>query len=363
MRIEKLKVKHLRNLQSASVTFQPGFNIILGPNGSGKTSLLESIYILGYGRSFRCSNLQSVITHDQASLLSCAQLSDEQGFSYYVGMEKGLGRPKIRVAGKKVASISSLIAHLPALFISPESFSLLVDGPEKRRKFLDWGTFHSHKEFNEAWKCFNQVLKQRNAHLKSDPRGAYVWDEEFILRSEKVNQLRARYLEKFLPKANESLGSMTSLEGISIDFFSGWEGDDLKSALQQSSQLDARLGYTTQGPHRADLLISVHDHPASKVLSRGQLKMLICALYVAQGRLLSDDLGKQCIYLIDDLCSELDKVHRESLLSELSSMEAQCFVTGIEPSLLQSIIDDYSASSFYVQNGLVEACPSLALTP
>lgn len=357
MAIQKLKTKTFRNLKNVHLIPGERFNVLLGANGSGKTSVLEAIYVLGYGRSFRCSNLQAAIGYEEPSFLSCVQLKEPNRQPFYLGMSKEKDkRAQVKLSGQKIRSLSELSSQMPALFISPDSFALLVDGPEKRRRFVDWGTFHSEPGFSVAWQNFSKVLKQRNAALKAGSvRDLMAWDNEWIKCAETISKMRKSYLAKLMPCFNRVLKSLAPLEGLRIDFWQGWsELEPLKEALERQRSSELRVGHSLVGPQRADLQISLYDYPAAQLLSRGQQKMLVCALFLAQGKVLTETLQKECIYLVDDLSSELDENHRAKFLAHINDMGVQCFITGIEQSLLLPLVKDYPHKAYDVKGGEIK---------
>lgn len=349
MVIKKIKLKSFRNFSSLQFTPCSHFNLIFGKNGSGKTSLLEAIYVLGFGRSFRVSTLAPLIQHGGTGFVSCLQV-EAKGSAFYLGMERSAEKgTHMKARGQRVRSLSQLIHHLPILFISPESFSLIADGPEARRKFIDWGTFYTEPAFGEAWGQFSQALKQRNAALKQGvmDQSLAAWDLEWLRFAAQVTALRQNFFTKFSVAFNSIISDLMPLQDLGLSFVQGWlEEQSLAAALHSNRAQDRKLGYTSAGPQRADLQITLKGKPAHHVLSRGQQKMLVCALYLAQGKVLADDLGRQAVYLIDDLSAELDIQFRKSFLAYLYTLKAQTFITGIEPTLLAPLMS-YPHQSFH----------------
>lgn len=237
-------------------------------------------------------------------------LSSDQ-FELPVGINKQRdGSTEVKIGGQTGQKLAQLAQILPLQLIHPEGFELLTDGPKQRRAFIDWGVFHTEPAFFDAWGRFKRLSKQRNALLKSAQsyRELSYWDQELARLAEQIDQWRESYVNqlkmwqssyvahfariRYRLKVLSRLGKRSAL---SIDSGKNFERDQ-------------QLGYTFSGPNKADLRIKVNATPVEDVLSRGQLKLMVCALRVAQGQHLTELTGKQCIYLIDDFASELDSL-------------------------------------------------------
>lgn len=315
--------------------------------------------MLGYGRSFRASKLSTVVAYKEESFLSCIQLEEAGKPPFYLGLLKPKEKTaQAKLSGRKLKKMADLSKQFPALFISPDSFSLLTDGPDTRRKFIDWGAFHCQPGFAENWQNFVQILKQRNACLKlGDTQGLAAWDKEWLRLSHIMTNHRKDYLERLMPCFEQALNDLSSQEGLRVDYWQGWsELESLEDAGMRLRRQELKVGHSLAGPQRADLQISLYDYPASQLLSRGQQKMLVCALYLAQGLVLTQTLGKECTYLIDDLSSELDIEHRAKFIQYLHDMGVQSFITGVEDSLLLPLVADYPHEVFYVHEGTISQC-------
>lgn len=356
MRIERLKIHNLRSF--SQVTLQPisSFNLFCGENGSGKTTLLEAIYLLGFGRSFRANQLNSLIRYDQESFASFVEISSNSGQNYVVGLEKYRQKKiNLRINGEKGQSIAQLSALLPIQIISPESFQLLSAGPQERRKFIDWCVFHVEPSFIQVWQKYQRALLQRNACLKARSRTRstiQIWDEELSTYGEQLSLLREQAVDKLLIIIVDLLKTLLSVENVKITYSKGWGEGTLKKALIDSITTDERLGYTKVGPHRADLQVLINGIPAVQILSRGQQKLLITGLILSQGKLLSQRAGKSCIYLVDDLVSELDQFYRRLVIELMASTNSQVFITGIEKALLLESTDGFEHTMFHVEHGI-----------
>ena len=321
-----------------------------------KTSILEAIYFLGMGRSFRSHLSQRVINHDDDKLTLFAHLIDADR-DCKIGLRRHRsGEIEVKIDGEKVKRLSTLAETLPIQVITPESFSLLFEGPKARRQFIDWGAFHSDPHFYQAWVNTRKVLKQRNQLLRnhSPYNQIQFWDKELVRYAEQVTDIRNQYVDSLNVLLKGIIGVFLPQIDIKVSFTRGWDSKtDFAQLLENQYSRDLAAGNTGSGPHKADLRLRVGNLPAQDALSRGQLKLLVCALRIAQGKLLKQQLDKNSIYLVDDLPSELDAQHRQLLLQQLTETGAQIFVTAIEP---QAIVDSLSSPPnrmFHVEQGLV----------
>ncbi|WP_157678068.1 DNA replication/repair protein RecF [Oleiphilus messinensis] len=360
MQLVKLNTSGFRNLENTQLAFTR-INFFLGVNGSGKSSILEMIQVLLSGKSFRANQLESCITHDlKVFTLYGEAKSKESDAHYKVGLSKEKDKLKILVDGEKVLSLASHAINFPVIVIDPTSFLLITEGPEGRRRFIDWGVFHVEHQFAKLWNRLKKVLKQRNALLrrgKISPSELNVWDQEFVRLSELVNEKRRSYIEALDPLLNEYLKRFNiNTDKVNCHFFQGWDAKKrLSDLLESGLDTDVKYGYTKFGPHRADIKFSIKGQPIDQVLSRGQLKLFVCALKVAQIKLLAQLTGKRAIILLDDFTSELDQFNQDLVFSVLEKESEQLFITALDNSLvlrnLSTPNDNFKM--FHVEHGKI----------
>lgn len=365
MRLTTLNVQGVRNIRHAVLHPAPTINIIYGENGSGKTSLLEAIFLLGRGRSFRTRKLDSVISKgvDSCTVFALLSDSDQQDCSEIpVGVSRSAkGGFKFKIAGRQVNTASQLAANLPILLINSDSFVLISGGPSNRRRFLDWGVFHVEHEYRDVWQKFQRCHKQRNNLLRRDSMQRselLVWDREFVELSEQVAVYRQRYFDKMLPEFNKTLALLNNTLRIDLSLYRGWDIEHtLAEALRTNYQRDHNSKLTHSGAHRADLRFLCEGRPATEVLSRGQEKLVVLALQIAQGRLLGKAINGHCLYLLDDLAAELDQHHFAKGMQLLVELKSQLFMTGTNKELMQAGLPKSQhgqISMFHVKHGEIE---------
>ncbi len=332
MALSRLIINNFRNLAAIDLDLSPNFNFIVGHNGSGKTSLLEAIFYLGHGRSFK-SHISNRIIHYDADNFVLHGKIDEAKHSWSVGIQKDRsGDTLLKINGEDGNKIADLAHLLPMQVITPEGLTLLNGGPSFRRAFLDWGLFHQHQEFYSQWANLKRLLKQRNAALQQvrSYNELKAWDLELVKTTYAVSQMRAEYAEALRPEIEKTTQFFLPELEINVSFHQGWEkGADYAEILAQGFERDKNLGYTMVGAQKADFRFRANGLPVEDVLSRGQLKLLMCALRLAQGEYLVAQKARQCLFLIDDFASELDPTKRELLAHRLRESGSQVFVTAI----------------------------------
>ncbi len=336
MHISRLIVQNCRNISYLDISPSSNFNLIYGPNGSGKTSLLESISYLGLGRSFRTNKYVSLIKREKDNFTISAKVNgDDSSYSDTVGITRFKNRGKgmvVSINSERSARLLDLIDKLSVQVIHPQGIDLILGTPEQRRSYIDWGIYYLYPEFKNHWVNYKKILSQRNYLLKSNASydEIQLWDDALSSISEKITQFREEYIKKLLPILDKKLSQFLPDFEFNFFFQKGWEnGLSLRSALDFNLEKDRVLGYTFYGCHRADLRVKCNGFLASETLSRGQLKLLVCAMRLSQSHLLREQQGKNCIFLIDDLNSELDPHSRHLLLDDLIDCKCQVFLTNI----------------------------------
>ncbi|WP_447927537.1 DNA replication/repair protein RecF [Vreelandella sp. EE27] len=341
MSLTQLNLQGIRNLAPVDMAPSPHVNLIHGLNGSGKTSLLEGIHILGMGRSFRTHQLKHAIQFEAAAMTLYGRLAGDPEVALGVRRLRAERELELRLRGQKDVRLAELVDAMPLQLINPDAFRLLEGSPAGRREFMDWGVFHVKHDFLTAWKRARRAVKHRNALLRrgriTDAEIA-VWEQELCESGERMDALRQTWFNAFLPVFEETLKRLLPTKGLSLRYARGWDAKrSLAEVLKASRETDQQMGFTQQGPQRADLRIRLNKQPAIEVLSRGQQKLVVSALKLAQGRLLESSAKRQCIYLIDDLPAELDHQHRRLFCELLEEMECQVFITSVDPQALSEL--------------------------
>lgn len=420
MFLQQLDVSGFRNLSAGRLQFSPEFNAFWGDNGSGKTSILEAIHVLGVGRSFRSSVWRDWLQFNQARFalggkVVCANAATEE-VAIKIGTQRSCTGAKQVMLNGKSSGLAELAKLLPLQVFTADAHQLIAAEPEQRRKFVDWAMFHVEHNFWPTWQTYKQALTQRNAMLRQE-RGNYqrraailagvaAWDEILINTGTQLSVARQEFLAAFQPLLLEIITAWLPFKQIELQYQLGWAQDySLAQALAGSIEADLALGYTSKGPHRADVEIVLDGAQAKAVLSRGQQKLLVCAMLLGRAKLLqqpqllkqwssqrqallqqsllepppqaqlnyqqhqqppqhhqsSQQLQQPCagVFLLDDLHAELDEFSCNRLLHGLAGLGCQVFITNIaQEGLMRSLMAaGVTSKVFRVQAGEIREEP------
>lgn len=353
MRLERLAFENLRLFDQAELLLEPGLSFFVGGNGAGKTSILEAVYLLAYGRSFRGAAKDGLIQRGKPLLRVFAEVRHES--LRRLGLERGLRDWQAKIDAQPVANLSELYREIAVVCFEPGSHELIAGGSEHRRRYLDWALFHVEPDFLSNWRRYQRALKQRNVLLKSgspDAASLDAWESELGDTGARLTEQRESYLQRLSPLLSALAKDFLPEAGaISLRFQRGWSKDvALGEALFAARPRDTILGHTTCGPHRADWSVSYDQLLSREIFSRGQEKLTALACILAQAELFAADRGRWPILCLDDLASELDRPHLEGALARLARADAQILLTGTEqPPALDAWPGELA--SFHVERG------------
>lgn len=348
MSLAELRIENLRCIESAALEFSPELNLIAGENGAGKTSILEAIFLLGRGRSFRTRTSERLIRHGQAALTVFGRTDDVPPQA--AGIEVSRDGTRARINGENAQTLLDLSGVVPVQAIDPEIHKLIEQGPERRRRWLDWLVFHVEPSFAGHWARYQRGLKQRNAALKARQRDVSLWDQVLVEHGEAISAARQKALDRLEPYLERLFAAFSGLEMI-VGFHAGWGHDyTLADALRINADRDRERGTTTSGPHRADVTLRTKGRTARETLSRGQQKLTAVAMIISQLRLLQDEKGTRALLLLDDPAAELDEKNLQRLFAELSSLRCQMIATSLTP---ETALFQAPKATFHVEQGRV----------
>ena len=355
MRLAELRLENLRCFEQLTLTLEPGWNLFVGANGAGKTSILEAAFMLSHGHSFRAGSRVGVQRDGANGYSVFGHWRDEAGSERRVGLARSDNRLVGRIDGETVP-IGDLVRSCAVVCFEPGSHELIAGTSEVRRQFVDWGVFHVEHSFLGCWRRYQRALKQRNALLRSDASDEEFvpWEIELSDSGESLAAFRQDYLTQLQPLlARFAERLVPELGAVSLEHVRGWDSDQsLVDALRARRPRDRDRGHTTRGPHRSDWTVQFERAARREHYSRGQEKLVALACLLAQAQLHAQVRDHWPLFCFDDLASELDSVHQQSVVDVLTEAGAQVLVTGTEPpTSLRSAA--FSAATFHVEHGEV----------
>lgn len=347
MSLSHLNIHHVRTISTAHITPHPRFNIFYGANGRGKTSLLEAIYLLSTGHSFRTREAASLISHGEEALTVFARTERDESISIQKSRTKNT---QVKINQETCCRSSDLALFLPCQVFHHGIFHIIDEGPATRRALLDWGLFHVKPSYHALWKDYRRVIKQRNALLrqKASSQQCAPWDNLLVDLAYELDLLRFDYVQSWSAEFYKKMSELSDFP-CTLHYYKGWDkkgtGASLKSILTDQFERDSQAQYTHSGAHHADLSFESSHLKAKSFFSRGQQKIMLIALKLAQAGLLT----KPCVYLFDDLTAELDQNHIQRLMVCLHKTTGQFFITALDEQPLGSLISDQEGLSFSME--------------
>lgn len=338
MVLKNLTLKNFRNVAEAEISFEDGPNLVFGENAQGKTTLLEAIYLLSAGRSFRTRHVRELISHDKANAEAgaCYQTRVFEKSKMRATLSKSEGKAFYK-NGVRAEKLSEVIGDLSTVLFVPEHLSMVKDGPAVRRAFLDAAISQLYPMYpsylNEYKKLYEIRLKLiRLAKENPSKRELFsLYHEPMAKMSAKIALHRKRYVEELLPRVSEQYRLISDgRETLSCRYES-----DLPTELSSEEEIcafvirrleetvdrDLRAGFPVMGVHRDDLELLLDCHPARAFASQGQQRSIVLALKLSEGELSADHLQESPVFLFDDVLSELDRRRRDFVLSKLDGKQ------------------------------------------
>jgi DNA replication and repair protein RecF len=351
MILQSIGISQFRNLKHIQLALHPRCNVFVGDNGQGKTSILEALYILSRGKSFRTRLTTPLVQFECNEFrLKAETIMHEQLFL----SKSSKGSIKAMLNDKRCQRLSQLSQLLPCQIFHQDLFQIIDASSEIRRRLIDWGIFYTQPESYSIWIDFKRVLMQRNSLLKqhASTQDLAIWNRTFVELSEKITQIRKDYILQLSEMFNSLLANVTDIH-CELKYFNGWDkihhDRTLLEVLIEQEAIDRKFQYTHSGPQHADLLF-LTSHGKGKVeWSRGQQKIILIFLKLAQAKL----LNRPCLFLLDDLAAELDEKHLDCIYNKLSETSGQFFITALNESAKNKA---FFADSrwFYLKNGVID---------
>jgi len=351
MHLTALHLRHFRNHSEQDWQFSPAVNALVGPNGSGKTNVLEAIYLL-------------CLTKTSASWPDALNIQHEHGYFQVDGwFTKNEVSERITCSvqlGQKKAFLHDLIPYerlldhvgkFPLVFLSPEDTDLIRDSSEGRRKFVDGILSQASPHFLQDYQQYHRTLDQRNRALKqmamarrTDLTLLDAYDETLLLLGERLSQARKSFLLDFLPHFQHQYHMVSGgHEQAGISYESSWLDPDFPQRFRDHRPQDIATQRTILGAHRDDFLFTLQDQPIRKFGSQGQKKSFVMALRLAQYDVLAQQTGHAPILLLDDIFDKLDEHRIQHLIAHINQPHmGQVFLTDARPERTRAFLANFS---------------------
>lgn len=360
MKFELLELLNFRNYYKLSLKFSPNVNIIYGKNGSGKTNIVEAIYVLALTKTFRNVNDKSLIrkTCEKAKIKGTVKQTKKTKYQVEITKE---GK-KVQINNNKIQLLSEYIAKIPIVVFSPGDLRILKDTPITRRKFLNIELSFYDSNYLKYVSDYNKVLKQRNSYLKQLSLNANKSYEYLDILTQKlielgkiIYDLRLEFINQINLRINDYYNLITKDGSVSVKYLSTFEksAEELAKKFKKIYGKELNFGKTLLGVHLDDLDFLLDDNKAKEWASEGQIKNIIVALKLAELEMIKERLGFGPILILDDLFSELDKEKINNILKLLPS-DCQIFITTTELSKLKKSLKENSKKFKVFSGNVVE---------
>lgn len=365
MYLSNIKLSNFRNYDALDTQLCPNINIIIGDNAQGKTSLLEGIYVLARGKSYK-NTMGEIISWDKESSL----LEGTFHKKYYKDhLRISLSRPNkstIYINDKKENKRSVLLEKVQVVLFSPEDLKMIKEGPDLRRRFIDGGLNNTKPSYGNVLRDYSRALYQRNNLLKSLRHSNYgretleVWDKQLIYLGKKIIISRINFLKKINSITKEIHNTLTnSKEELKLFYISnivknGEEIEYLEKVYQkkfsENVDRDIQKGYTSIGPHVDDIRVTINDFDAKIYGSQGQQRTAALSLKLSEIELIKSEIHENPIILLDDVMSELDVKRQEKIIKYFES--SQVFITCTEMNF-EDFLENFNKKIYTIERGQI----------
>ena len=324
--VEQLWLTDWRSHAQIELALAPGTTAIIGPNGSGKTNLVEAVAWLATTRSFRGAPTDALIRVGAEAAVARARLRSEGRELLLEAELSRSGRSRIQLNRQRLRRTRDLLDVMAVTVFAPDDLELVKGAPGERRTYLDHVLLGLHPRNDAIRAEVDKILKQRNALLKGcggrlDADAAFtldVWDQKLSTAGDELGALRAGVVERLRPRVQTAMASVAGADAeVELHYVAPWYGTGLAAALADARSQDVRRGVTTVGPHRDELELRLDHMPARSQASQGEQRSLALALRLAGHELVRSTTGVAPLLILDDVFSELDDDRSAALVTAL----------------------------------------------
>ncbi|MCX7787661.1 MAG: DNA replication and repair protein RecF [Spirochaetes bacterium] len=358
MGFHSIRFYQFRNLENALWTCSGKEIFLVGENGQGKTNVVEGVYCLSYGTSFRAKKEENLIRTGEKECLVEGVFSKEGDTLIQVRFLLEEGQKRIRVDGKEIRDRSELVGKIPSILFVPEDTQFIVGPPERQRHFFNQTSVLTDPLFLSLWNRYGKLLKQRNFALKQGQQEVLpAFDQEYARLGIEITLARKRIVETFGEVFSTIFGEVSQLPiPVSIEYLPSWKYEEPKEVLrvlQESRERDLRLGTSTSGPHRDRFRFYFGEGEFSTTASNGQIRLASLVLKTAQALFYTEKTGCRPILLLDDVLLEMDHPRRKRFFSCLPLYD-QAFFTFLPDEPYQTYLKP-TTRVYTVEKGVLKA--------
>ena len=362
MWLQRLSLINFKNYEEASLAFSPTINAFTGNNGAGKTNLLDGIHYLSLCKSY-FNPIDTQQIRQGADFFMIQGDFELEGKKELIACSlKRNQKKQFKRNKKEYPRLADHVGIFPLVMISPYDVSIVMEGSEERRKFLDNAISQTDRQYLDEVIQYNKCLANRNALLKQiantgayDPTLLEIYDEQLVTFGSNIFAKRQKFMETFEEVFNKHYSFLSDdAERVSLVYESQLNHDSLANLLKKHVEKDRVLERTNAGIHKDDLVFSIHGMPLKKFGSQGQQKSFLIALKLAQYTYLKQQKGFEPILLLDDIFDKLDDLRTKKLMKKVSDHDfGQIFITDTSANRIQSIFDEIGEQVriFNVENG------------
>jgi len=354
--LKELQLFHFKNHESSKFVFSEKINAITGKNGAGKTNILDAIYFLANAKSYFNSIDNQLIQFDKDFYTITGKFEDENPFDIAINFGKNT-KKTIKKNGKLFKRILDHIGQIQTVFITPNDISLIYEGSEERRKFIDFTICQLDTSYLQNLVEYRKVVEQRNSFLKTG-EGRFIdeillesYNHKLIPLNHSIYETRKKFLSEFIPHFNKTYNELSdSSENCDIEYKSCLNDKTMSSIFETNFRIDIASQRTTEGIHKDDLEFTIHEIPIKKYGSQGQIKSFIVALKIAQYEYLKSKTGNKPILLLDDIFEKIDDQRSNQLMKMVCSDHfGQIFVSDTNLQRVQEHFEDQKMRCTYIE--------------
>lgn len=354
---EKIKLENFRNYENEQVLFSPDVNIIYGNNGMGKTNLIEALYFFSYARSFRAKSKEFLRHGAEKATIELDFISKNRKQCADIVFTKD-NKKKIRVNEINISKNSELLGNFICVLFTPDELSLVKDGPDKRRRFLDTSIVSLRPTYFSALSAYASCLKQKNALLKSGRVSLLdIWDEKLSEYGATIAQMRQSYINNLAEKANAAQRDISGgKEDLEVSYSHSYKigqskketKDYILEKVLEARKREIEYGMSLTGPHRDDLIFKINSYNAKSYASQGQQRSIVLSMKIAQMEIIKEQEDEYPQLLLDDVMSELDITRRDYLTEKIKGKQVVISCTDLSNISLKK-----DANLIYIKDGKV----------